>query len=50
MIGINLKLSLIMANDVKKAMAQRYREYLQGWAYIPIQDLPKYEKAFNELK
>jgi hypothetical protein len=33
----------------KRAMAQRYREYVQGWAYIPIQDLPKYEKAFKEV-
>ena len=33
----------------KSAMAQRYREYVLGWAYIPIQDLPKYEKAFKEV-
>jgi hypothetical protein len=35
--------------SVKEAKAQRYREYVQGWAYIPIQDLPLYEKAFKEV-
>lgn len=27
--------------------AQRYREYLNGYAYIPLQDLSKYEKAYK---
>lgn len=31
-------------------MAERYRQYLLGWAYIPIQDLGRFEKAFNQLK
>jgi hypothetical protein len=33
--------------DATKQMADRYRQYLLGWAYIPIQDLGRYEKAFN---
>ena len=36
--------------DIQKLeMAQRYRQHLLGHAYIPLQDLPKYEKAFKEI-
>lgn len=30
-------------------MAERYKEYLAEHAYIPLQDLPKYESAFNQI-
>ena len=39
-----------MANTealVKKA--EIYKEYIQGWAYIPLQDVPIYENAFNTV-
>lgn len=29
--------------------AETYKQYIQGWAYIPLQDVPIYEKAFNTL-
>ena len=29
--------------------ADYYRQYMLGFAYIPLQDLPKYEKAFKKL-
>ena len=32
-----------------KEKADIYKQYLQGWAYIPLQDLPIYEKAFEEI-
>jgi hypothetical protein len=32
-----------------KEKADIYKQYLQGWAYIPIQDLPIYEKAYKEI-
>lgn len=32
-----------------KAKADLYRQYLLGWAYIPLQDLPIYEKAYKEI-
>ena len=32
--------------DIERA--KRYMEYLQGWAYIPLQDLPIYERAYKE--
>ena len=32
------------------ARADVYAQYLLGWAYIPIQDLPKYEKAYEKVK
>ena len=35
--------------STKQAMALRYKEYLQGWAYIPPQDIAKYEAAYQEL-
>ena len=38
-----------MDEEVKQAMEQRFREYLLGWAYIPIQDVPRYEKAYREV-
>lgn len=31
------------------ARADYYRQYCCGFAYIPLQDLPKYEKAFNKV-
>ena len=31
------------------ARAERYRQYCGGFAYIPLQDLPKYEKAFKKV-
>lgn len=31
------------------ARADRYREYCCGFAYIPYQDLPRYEKAFKKV-
>lgn len=34
---------------IYKEMAERYRQYMQGWAYIPFQDLGKYEKAFKQV-
>ena len=40
-----------MKNNLTKteeAKAQRYREYLLGWAYIPLQDLPLYESAYKK--
>lgn len=34
---------------VKFAKAKRFREYLLGMAYIPLQDLPNYERAYKEV-
>ena len=31
------------------ARADYYRLYCGGFAYIPLQDLPKYEKAFKKV-
>ena len=28
-------------------MSARYKMYLHGYAYIPLQDLPKFENAFK---
>ena len=39
----------IMNTDVIIAQAERYRQYMQGWAYIPLQDLPRYEKSFKQI-
>lgn len=30
-------------------MSERYRLYLSGFAYIPYQDLAKYEKAYKKV-
>lgn len=30
-------------------MAHRYKLYLSGFAYIPCQDLAKYEKAYRKV-
>jgi hypothetical protein len=30
-------------------MAERYSQYTAGNAYIPLQDLPKYESAFKQI-
>lgn len=35
--------------DIGLKMAERYRLYLLGWAYIPYQDLAKYEKAYKKV-
>jgi hypothetical protein len=34
--------------ECELARAERYREYLLGWAYIPLTDLPKYESAYKK--
>ena len=31
------------------AMAEKYKMWVQGWTYIPLQDLSKYEKAYKEI-
>lgn len=31
------------------AMAERYRQYCGGFAYIPYQDLTRYKKAFDKV-
>ena len=33
----------------KLRMAIIYRQYIGGHSYIPPQDLPLYEKAYNEV-
>ena len=38
-----------MSSEVKQAMALRYKQHVLGWAYIPIQDLPMYERAYKEV-
>ena len=40
---------VLMNSDTTKEMAERYKQYTQGWAYIPPQDLGKYEKAFKQF-
>ena len=35
--------------DIDLKMAERYRLYLLGWAYIPYQDLAKYEKVYKKV-
>lgn len=35
--------------DIDLKMAERYRLYLLNWAYIPYQDLAKYEKAYKKV-
>ena len=35
--------------DIDLKIAERYRLYLLGWAYIPYQDLAKYEKAYKKV-
>lgn len=34
--------------EVEMAMADRYQQYILGWAYIPPQDLVKYRKAYRK--
>lgn len=29
--------------------AKTYKQYIQGWAYIPPQDLVQYEKAYKSV-
>lgn len=31
------------------ARAQRYREYMSGNAYIPLQDISMYQKSYNNI-
>lgn len=31
------------------ARAQRYREYMSNNAYIPLQDIPLYQKSFEKI-
>jgi hypothetical protein len=38
-----------MDKEIIIARAKRYKEYLLGWAYIPIQDQAIYEKAYREI-
>ncbi len=38
-----------MSNTTNIARAEVYKQYIQGWAYIPLQDLSKYEKAFKAI-
>lgn len=33
--------------DADIARAQRYREYMNNNAYIPLQDIPLYRKSFE---
>lgn len=35
--------------SVLVAQAETYKQYIQGHAYIPQQDLVKYEKAYNTI-
>ena len=35
--------------SVLVAMADVYKQYIQGWAYIPLQDLVRYERAYKEM-
>lgn len=32
-----------------KEKADIYKQYVNGLAYIPLQDLPIYEKAYEEI-
>ena len=38
-----------MLRNTHKAMADYYRQYINGDAYIPLQDLPRYERAFKKI-
>ena len=33
----------------KLRMATIYKQYVNGFSYIPLQDLPLYEKAYKEV-
>ena len=35
--------------DIDLKMAEKYRLYLLSLAYIPYQDLTKYEKAYKKV-
>ena len=37
----------ITSEEIK--IAERYKLYLSGLAYIPYQDLAKYEKAYEKV-
>ena len=41
-------ISMAIMNKIETAKAERYRQYLLGWAYIPPQDLPSYESAYKK--
>ena len=38
-----------MVTDIEIARANRYKDYLLGWAYIPLTDLPRYESAYKKV-
>ena len=38
---------MVSEQDVLKA--EVYRKWVNGWAYIPIQDLPIYEQSFKKV-
>lgn len=35
--------------EAELARAQRYRDYCNGNAYIPLQDIPLYQKSFEMI-
>lgn len=39
-----------MVTDIEIARAKRYKDYLLGWDYISLLDLPKYEKAYSKVR
>ena len=47
---VNISITMMKNNltNTEAAKAQRYKEYLLGWAYIPPQDLPLYESAYKK--
>ena len=45
---MNMKFAIPITNEELK-MAERYKLYLSGFAYIPCQDLAKYEKAYTKV-
>lgn len=36
-----------MAQKYIIAQAERYKQYMLGWAYIPPQDMARYEQAYR---
>lgn len=35
--------------EAELARAQRYRDYMSNNAYIPLQDIPLYQKSFEKI-
>jgi hypothetical protein len=35
--------------EAELARAQRYRDYCNGNAYIPLQDIPIYQKSYKNI-